>query len=79
MEISYLRGGYLGLFAEHPVLNDHIGDAGDLFFSSKPENSNEIIGLLYQAHENYFRGWRELSKYINPQLPLAESLENSSG
>jgi len=72
-------GGSFRLFEEHPVLDDYIGDAGGLYFSTKPENPNEIIGLLYQAHDSYFLGWRELSKYINTQLPLTELLENSGG
>lgn len=72
-------GGSFQLLTEHPVLDDYIGNSGSLFFSSMPKNPSEIIGLLYSAHESYFDGWRELSNYLNTNVPLFDLLSSGKG
>lgn len=72
-------GGSFDLLAEHPILDEYKGDSGSLFFSSKPHNPHEIIGLLFEANESYFCGWRELSKYLNTSLPYKELLGSGNG
>lgn len=51
--------------AEHPLLLNHNSERGSLFFTSSPDNPHEVVGVLYQTHENLFRGWRPLRDYIN--------------
>jgi hypothetical protein len=72
-------GGSFQLLNDHPLLDEYTGDSGSLFFSSKPENSNEIIGLIYTAHESYFRQWRELSKYLNTNISFNDLLNSGNG
>ncbi|WDD99288.1 hypothetical protein [Thalassomonas actiniarum] len=72
-------GGSFQLFTKHPVLDEYLGDSGVLYFSSKPENPNEIIGLLYSEHESYFGDWRDLSKYLNTNIPFSELLSSGNG
>jgi hypothetical protein len=72
-------GGKFQLLNEHPILDEYTGDSGSLFFSSKPENPNEIIGLLYSAHLSYFGEWRELSKYLNTNISFGELLSSGNG
>jgi hypothetical protein len=72
-------GGSFELLNDHPVLDEYTGDSGSLFFSSKPENPNEIIGLLYSVHESYFCEWRELPKYLNSNVSFNELLNSGNG
>ena len=72
-------GGTFQLFTEHPVLDEYSGHSGTLFFSSPPVNTNEIIGLLYTAHQEYFKGMRDFSKYLNLQFSLNELLKSGNG
>ncbi|MFS1438707.1 hypothetical protein [Shewanella sp. 10N.286.48.A6] len=72
-------GGSFQLLSDHPILDEYTGDSGSLFFSSKPENPNEILGLLYSAHESYFCQWRELSKYLNTNISFDELLNSGNG
>jgi hypothetical protein len=51
--------------SEHPLLLNHNEKHGGLFFTSKPTNPHEVIGLLYQTHEDLFHGWRLLRDHIN--------------
>ena len=66
-ETTVTRGWSEGLVwtADHPLLLNHNQEHGDLFFSSRPSNPHEVLGLLYQAHENLFGGWRPLRNHIN--------------
>lgn len=50
---------------EHPLLLNHNRQHGDLFFTSTPDNPHEVVGVLYQTHEDFFQGWRPLRDYIN--------------
>ncbi len=72
-------GGSFQILDEHPVLEEYTGDSGSLFFSSKPDNPNEIIGLLYSAHLLYFGEWRKLSKYLNTNVSSVELLNSGNG
>ncbi|WP_133406886.1 hypothetical protein [Parashewanella tropica] len=72
-------GGSFQLVTEHPILDEYTGESGTLFFSSKPNNPYEVIGSLYTAHESYFKGWRNLSKYLNTNIPITDLLNSGNG
>ncbi len=50
---------------KHPLLLKYNELHGCLFFSSRPQNYYEVLGILWATHENLFNGWRSLSEYIN--------------
>ena len=48
-----------------PLLLKHNQPQGHLYYSSKPKDRHQILGLLWQAHESVFQGWRPLREHIN--------------
>jgi hypothetical protein len=64
---------------EHSLLLNHNDTHGSLFFSSAPHNPHEVVGLLYQTHEDLFQGWRPLRDYINHGDKTAQILAAGTG
>jgi hypothetical protein len=66
-ESSVLAGesGSLSWTDNHPVLLHHNVMQSYLYFSSIPSDPFEIIGILYEAHENIFHGWRRFSDCLH--------------
>ncbi len=49
----------------HPLLWNHNEPHGYLYYSSKPSNRYEILGLIWEAHEKLFGGWRQIADFAN--------------
>ncbi len=71
--------GFLQWEDNHPLLLKHNKQHGSLFFTSKPTKPYEVIGILYQAHEDLFKGWRPLSDHINQCGKTNDILASGSG
>jgi hypothetical protein len=50
---------------DHPLLWRHNEEHAEAYFSSEPSNPIEIVGRLYEAHEQLFGGWRRLDEYLH--------------
>ena len=57
--------GCIDLTISDPVLWNHNEEHGYLYYSSEYENSYELLGRLWVAHEEVYGGLRPLSEYIN--------------
>ena len=44
--------------ADHPLLWQHNSSMGELYYSSTPMNTFEVVGRLCHAHFELFQGWR---------------------
>lgn len=66
---------------DHCLLWTYHCEAAYLHFTSNPSNPFEIVGRLYEAHEELFSGWRPLTGFLNPSLSggLHGLLERGSG
>jgi hypothetical protein len=55
----------LELTEEHPVLLEHKGPQGALFFSSAPARPDEVFYKVHETLRTEFAGWREPSQFLN--------------
>lgn len=67
-EVKVSSSYEIDLLSQHPLLWNHNEPHGYLYYSSEPNNRYEVLGILYEAHEHVFGGWRPLSDYANTYL-----------
>jgi hypothetical protein len=62
--------GNLKMESQHPLLWNHNDEHAEMYFSSAPAAPDDLVGLLYAAHNRLFAGWRALSDCLraSPQL-----------
>lgn len=65
LEIQPAFSGEISFTDQHPLLWNHNEPHGYLYYSSEPESRYEILGRVWEAHEQIFGGWRPLSDYAN--------------
>lgn len=76
---STLQQGFCGrllLASDDPILADHNEPSSNLSFSKASKNPHEVLGRLYESHENLFQGYRPLSQYLNNNQPITELLSS---
>ena len=63
-------GGFtdIAITNEHPLVFKYNLPHVELYFSSAPENSYEVLGRLVEAHKKSYQDWRPLSDCINDNL-----------
>lgn len=49
----------------HILLWDHNEPRGSLFYSSEPKSKHELLGKIWEIHEELHGGWRPLTDYLN--------------
>ncbi len=64
-DIKESPSGDIDYTNEHQLLWNHNEPHGYLYYSSEPKNRHEILGLIWEAHELAFGGWRPLTDYAN--------------
>ncbi len=64
--------GVIYATADHPLLWDQNEDLDSIYFSSRPANPAEFLGLLYSAHCSLVKGWRPFSQYAHADLSLLQ-------
>jgi len=64
-EIQSCFSGEIEFTEKHHLLWKHNEPHGYLYYSSEPENSYEVLGRIWEAHEIACEGWRPLSDFIN--------------
>lgn len=64
-EVQPSSSGELELTDNHPLLWNSNKPHGRLYYSSAPNNSYEILGRMWEAHEKVFGDWRVLSDFAN--------------
>jgi len=75
----------LGLFGklffadEHPILLHHNEPLVQIHFEGQPNDVNELVLDIHQAHATTFGPWRELAQNINREKPLVNLLLSGSG
>ncbi len=53
-----------------PILWDHNTEHVSVYFSSRPESPEELLGKLFGVHEQLYRGKRELTRYLHADCKL---------
>ncbi len=75
----------LGLFGQlffaehHPILLHHNEPRVQVHFEGTPQDINELVLDISQAHASTFGPWRELAADINREKPLVDLLQGGSG
>ncbi|WP_137940093.1 hypothetical protein [Chitinivorax sp. B] len=57
--------GFIDFVDEHPVLLEHTGPQGGLYFSSKPACPAEVYLVAHQVLDDIFKGWIEPRHFLN--------------
>ena len=63
----------------HPLLYQYNATPTALFFRGKPENANELLLDIMQAHASTFGHWRHFPQYLNVGQPLTTLLNSGGG
>src|SRR5690554_8186937 len=64
-DVQPSASGEIEFTDKHQLLWNHNEPHGYLYYSSEPVNRHEILGLIWEAHEKIFGGWRPLTDYAN--------------
>lgn len=71
--------GEVSLVTDHPLLYEYVDRPAAVFFRGKPQDTNEIVLDIAQAHASTFRGWRHFPQYLNIEQPLETLLKSGGG
>ena len=72
-DVSVGAAGLAIFTADHVLTLDHNSPHLQLYYSSRPNNPHEVLGVLWEAHERMCQGWRPLSKYLSTQIPMGSN------
>ena len=65
--------------SEHPLLYPYNTTPAAVFFRGQPDDVNELIIDISQAHASTFAGWRHFPEYLNLGQPLVTLLTSGGG
>ncbi len=74
--------GRLQFPSEHPLLYHHNTPKVAVYFDGKPNDINELVLDISQAHVSTFEGWRHLidmTEDINRSVPMVDLLQRGFG
>ena len=69
----------LGFLDKHPLLLDYTEPKATLYFSAAPVDAEAFLTDLQAANDAVFGDWRDLKRYLNPQMPPQTLLRTNGG
>ena len=69
----------LEILAHHPLLLDYTEPKATLYFSAAPVDAEAFLTDLQAANGAVFGNWRDLKRYLNPQMSPQTLLRTNGG
>lgn len=71
--------GTLQFLDDHPLLHQYNTPPAAVFFRGKPDDRNELLMDIMQAHASTFGPWRQFPQHMNVEQPLLDLLGSGGG